>query len=205
MHDNQDPAFDQDPGNADQLAPVIDVNDLRRPLRTLMKPAITAAIDMPIAEAIHLMQTKRIGCVLVTSRGRLLGIFTERDVLKKILGASFDMKTTPITEVMTINPHALNEEDTIAYALNFMDLGGYRHIPVVNHDFQPVGVVSVKDIVSYLVSHFADEVLNLPPHPYTMLENIPMDDSGIPDAEQPEAAQPETDTADATPHDGERP
>lgn len=150
----------------DPITPALEVDDLRRSLRSLMKPAITVEIGTPVFEAINLMQTKRIGCVLVTSHDKLLGIFTERDVLKKIVGASFDLRHTPITEVMTINPQALNEDDTIAYALNFMDLGGYRHIPLVNDHFEPVGLVSVKDIVSYLVQHFADEVLNLPTHPY---------------------------------------
>ncbi|MDH7515321.1 MAG: CBS domain-containing protein [Bacteroidota bacterium] len=149
---------------AEAQFPVIDGNLLRRSLKTIMKPAITCSIDTPINQAIFLMQTKRIGCVLVTSRNVLYGIFTERDVLKKIIGSSFDLRTTPLSEVMTVNPHALYEDDTIAYAMNFMDLGGYRHIPIVNRDFIPVGVVSVKDIVSYFVQHFADEVLNLPPH-----------------------------------------
>lgn len=157
--------------------PAFEVEDLRRSLRSLMKPAITVDIDVPIRDAIHLMQTKRIGCVLVTSHNKLLGIFTERDVLKKIIGAAFDLRSTPITEVMTINPQALNDDDTIAYALNFMDLGGYRHIPIVNEQFEPLGVVSVKDIVSYLVQHFADEVLNLPPHPLVLSEHeIPFPD-----------------------------
>ena len=163
--------------DGDSLTPALEVEDLRRSLRTLMKPAITVALDTPIRDAIHLMQTKRIGCVLVTSHQKLLGIFTERDVLKKIVGASFDLRTTPITEVMTIHPQALNEDDTIAYALNFMDLGGYRHIPIVNDSFEPVGLASVKDIVSYLVQHFADEVLNLPAHPLS----IPGDDIPMPD------------------------
>jgi predicted transcriptional regulator len=161
----------------DHLYPAIDVTVLRRSLKTIMMPAITVAIDTPISEAIHLMQTKRIGCVLIESAGKLLGIFTERDVLKRILGASFDLSTTPITEVMTATPLALNDDDTIAYALNFMHLGGYRHIPIVNHEFHPVGIVSVKDIVSYVVEHFADEVLSLPPHPYTMPADTAVEDA----------------------------
>jgi CBS domain-containing protein len=161
----------------DQVFHSIDITLLRRSLKTIMKPAISVTIDTPIDEAIRLMQTKRIGCVLVTSRDKLFGIFTERDVLKKIVGASFDLKATPIAEVMTPNPHALNVDDTIAYALNYMDLGGYRHIPVVNQHFEPVGVVSVKDIVSYVVERFADEILNLPPHPFTMPIGVPDWDS----------------------------
>lgn len=145
--------------------PAIDARTLRRSLKTIMKPAISVTIDSPIIEAIRLMQTKRLGCVLVTSNGKLLGIFTERDVLKKILGVSFDLNTTPIAEVMTPNPQVLDEDDTLAYALNYMDLGGYRHIPIINRHKEPIGLVSIKDIVSYVVEHFADEVINLPPHP----------------------------------------
>lgn len=177
MSDNRTNEPDYQEENHDaQLYSSIDVSILRRSLKTIMKPAITVSIDMPINECILLMQKKRIGCVLVTSHNKLLGIFTERDVLKKILGASFDLNQTPITEVMTTNPQVLNEIDTIAYALNFMDLGGYRHIPIVNNVFEPVGVVSVKDIVAYFVEHFADEVLNLPPHPYTV-DNPDSDDT----------------------------
>ena len=149
----------------EKYLPAIDVRTIRRSLKTVMKPAISVSIDQPIIDAIRLMQTKRMGCVLVTSNGKLLGIFTERDVLKKILCVSFDLNITPITEVMTTNPQVLYDDDTIAYALNYMDLGGYRHIPIVNNNMEPVGVVSIKDIVSYFVEHFADEVLNLPPHP----------------------------------------
>ena len=167
LQDNPDRSLG---GANDPITPALEVEDLRRSLRSLMKPAITVELHTPVHEAIHLMQSKRIGCVLVTSHGKLLGIFTERDVLKKIVGAACDLRSTPITEVMTTNPQALNDDVTIAYALNFMDLGGYRHIPLVNDQFEPVGLVSVKDIVSYLVQHFADEVLNLPAHPLSTAE-----------------------------------
>ncbi|PLX30597.1 MAG: hypothetical protein C0600_07920 [Ignavibacteria bacterium] len=185
---SRDPKHDKALDAGDELnIPALEVSDLRRSLRSLMKPAITVDIDTPVHDAVHMMQTKRIGCVLVTSHRKLLGIFTERDVLKKIQGSAFDLRATPITEVMTINPQALNEDDTIAYALNFMDLGGYRHIPLVNDLFEPVGLVSVKDIVSYLVQHFADEVLNLPPHPMTVQEeDIPIPDDGLAEPEDTE-------------------
>ncbi len=170
---------DYDPAHDESGSAAFQAEDLRRPLSSLMKPAITAGIDTTVNEAIQLMQRNRIGCVLVVSHRKLLGVFTERDVLKKIVGSNHDIKSTPLSEVMTINPQALNEDDTIAYALNFMDLGGYRHIPIVNDLFEPTGLVSVKDIVSYLVQHFADEVLNLPPHRMTVQEEEtlpPVDD-----------------------------
>lgn len=174
-------------GTEDNLYPAIDGSVLRRSLKTLMKPAFCVDIGTPVSQAIAIMQTKRMGCVLVTNREKLFGIFTERDVLKKILGAPFDLKSTPITEVMTTNPQALNDDDTIAYAMNFMDLGGYRHIPIVNHDFVPVGVVSVKDIVSYFVEHFADEVLSLPPHPYSTADDALPADGDLPEEDSSDA------------------
>jgi CBS domain-containing protein len=154
-----------DEESVERFLPGIVVKDLRRSLRTLMKPAFTLPVEASVAEAIEQMKTKRHGCVLLVQNKRLVGIFTERDILKKIIGATFDLETTPIASVMTPTPHALWADDTIAYALNFMDLGGYRHIPIVDNMFEPVGMVSVKDIITYLVQHFADEVLNLPAHP----------------------------------------
>ena len=174
-----DTTQDYDATLDEHAIPALEVSDLRRSLRGLMKPAVTASIDTPVGEAIQLMQTRRIGCILIVSHRKLLGVFTERDVLKKIVASSFDLRSTPLSEVMTVNPQALNEDDTIAYALNFMDLGGYRHIPIVNDLFEPTGIVSVKDIVSYLVQHFADEVLNLPPHRLAVTEDepvLPVDD-----------------------------
>jgi CBS domain-containing protein len=155
--------MDDTPQEPSTLA--ITAEDLRRSLHSLMKTAFEIGMDANVADAIDVMKTKRVGCVFVTKDKRLMGLFTERDVLKKIVGSNIDLHSTPITSVMTYTPQVLWEDDTIAYALNFMDLGGYRHIPIVNRKFEPVGVVSVKDIVSYLVQNFSDEILNLPPHP----------------------------------------
>lgn len=159
-----------------QYNPSLDMRLLRRSLRTIMKPASTVELDSTIQDAISLMQNKRFGCVLITDQKKLTGIFTERDVLKKIVGTSVDLRATSIQTVMTALPQALNEFDTIAYALNFMDLGGYRHVPIVNAEFEPVGIVSVKDIISFFVDYFADEVVNLPPHPFTNPEGNPFKD-----------------------------
>jgi len=153
------PEFEND---LDLSLPVLDAETLRRGVRTIMKHPLTITLDTSIAEAIRLMQTKHIGCVLITSDRKLYGIFTERDVLKKLIGAGFNLDTTPIAEVMTTNPQYLHDDDTIAFSLNYMYQGGFRHIPIVNSDLEPVGIVSVKDIVSYLVERFADEILNLP-------------------------------------------
>ncbi|MGH2575518.1 MAG: CBS domain-containing protein, partial [Ignavibacteria bacterium] len=60
-------------------------------------------------------------------------------------------------------PETLNYSDSIANALNLMSIGGYRHIPIVDNENRPAGVISIKDIVNFIVDHFHDEILNLPP------------------------------------------
>jgi CBS domain-containing protein len=72
---------------------------------------------------------------------------------------------TPVRKLMTGNPETLRPSDSIAYALNKMSLGGYRHIPLVDNSDAPVGVISVKDIVNYLVKLFPKSVMNLPTLP----------------------------------------
>ena len=113
------------------------------------------------------MNEHRIGCVLVVEAGRLVGIFTERDVLTKVVTAGRDIDTTPVGEVMTRDPECLTLDDGIAYALNMMSVGGFRHIPLVDADGYPTGMVAMRDIVDYIVDLFPEEVLNLPPSPRT--------------------------------------
>lgn len=75
-----------------------------------------------------------------------------------------DSHTVPVKSVMTPNPETLEPEDSIAFALNKMSVGGYRHIPIVD-GAKPVGVLSVRDVVDFLVDLFPSDVLNLPPSP----------------------------------------
>ena len=119
----------------------------------------------PVLEAVTLMQEQRVGCVLVVRSTKLKGIFTERDVLTGLVGKAIDPAKTPVRKLMTPNPEYLRLTDSIAYALNKMSLGGYRHVPIVNKAIVPVGVISVRDIVNYLVRFFPQSVLNLPTLP----------------------------------------
>jgi len=124
-----------------------------------------------VEEAISKMQEKGTGCVVVVSENeRLIGLFTERDVLMKIALKGINVKKEKIDSYMTRHPETLNYADTIASALNLMSTGGYRHIPIVDDANMPGGVVSIRDIVNFIVDHFHDEILNLPPmtkHPET--------------------------------------
>jgi CBS domain-containing protein len=117
-----------------------------------------------VAEAMRLMNESHVGCAIIAQNGRLAGIFTERDVLRKVAGL-IDPQKTSVGKVMTTEPDTLPASASIAYALNKMSVEGYRHIPLVDAEHRPVGVVAVRDIVAWMCTLFPSSVLNLPPEP----------------------------------------
>lgn len=105
--------------------------------------------DTPAIEAIAKMREARLGCALVIDGGKLLGIFTERDVLRKLTGKSAAIPNTAVRELMSANPETLRETDSVAMALNKMSLGRYRHIPVQKSD-GTYAVTSIKHVLKYI-------------------------------------------------------
>jgi len=133
------------------------------------KPAPTIAPTATIADAVAVLRREGVGCLLVVDGGELAGIFTERDLLKKVLAPSRSLDG-PVSAAMTANPVSANILDSIRTAVERMQTGGYRHIPVVDEANRPLGVLSAKRIVSYLVEHFPATVYNLPPDPQSVPE-----------------------------------
>ena len=129
-----------------------------------LRDPIVVDADATVVAAVNAMNENHTGCVLVAQAGRLAGIFTERDVLTKVIFRDHN-NAMKVDVVMTKNPETLEAHQSIAYALNKMSVGGYRHIPIVERSGKPVGVLSVRDIVDFLVELFPDGVLNLPPSP----------------------------------------
>ena len=128
--------------------------------------AISVPRDATLQRAIETLQREHIGCVLVVDAdGRLNGIFTERDLLTRVAGRHLDWARERVGDYMTPDPEALWPGDRIAWALNLMSIGGYRHVPLTDEAGRPVGVVSIKDIVALIVDLFPAQVLNLPPDP----------------------------------------
>lgn len=117
-----------------------------------------------VADAVALMRREHIGCVLVTDEGALSGIFTERDLIRRVLAVGKNLET-PIDDVMTPTPETVRHRDSIRSAIRLMNSGGHRHLPVVDDDNRPVGVVSAKRIVGYLVEHYPAAVYCQPPDP----------------------------------------
>ena len=157
-----DPYFEQ-PGDP----PRFNADLVREPLTQLpLRDALVMACSDTVTQAMRSMQREHTGCVLVTDDGtrdsKLVGIFTERDVLFRIVDRGKNPATLPLSEVMTPDPEVLSAKSTVAYALNKMSVGGFRHIPAVDDEHRPAFVVSVRDVVEFLVEAFPREVLNLP-------------------------------------------
>ena len=122
-------------------------------------------VSATVADAVSLMRRERVGCLLVVQDTRLVGVFTERDLLTKVLGQNAPL-SSPMATIMTPHPVAVNRNDPIRTAVERMQEGGYRHVPVVDEENHPVGVLSAKRIVHYLVEHFPATVYNQPPDPH---------------------------------------
>lgn len=103
------------------------------------------------------------GVLVVDDQGRLTGIFTERDVLRRVVGNDLDVRRTSVGAVMTKGPEALTVSDRVAYAVHCMSVAGYRTVPLVDAEDRPIGVVTVSHVLRWLASLFPEAVLNLAP------------------------------------------
>ena len=105
--------------------------------------------DDAVSGAIAAMQEHRIGCLTVEIGGRLVGILTERDLVRKVAGRS--AAGIRVRDVMTPDPVVLRDDDTIAVAIHKMAVGGFRHIPLVRGG-RVTGIVSARDLSHHLVT-----------------------------------------------------
>lgn len=118
---------------------------------------LTAEADISVREAAHRMVAAHVGSVMVVRRGKLIGIFTERDVLTRVLARDLDPATTPIGDVMTAHPQTVTADRHLGYALHLMHDGGFRHMPVVD-DGRPIGMISVRDALGGEMLEFEHEL-----------------------------------------------
>jgi CBS domain-containing protein len=130
-------------------------------------PPLIVEAQTALSEVLRRMREAGRGAVLIASEGRLAGIFTERDVLTRIAGFPINVERSPVSEHMTPDPHTLPADSSVAFALNKMVVEGFRHIPLVDEEGRPTGMVSMRDLIDYLSDFFSKDVLNLPPDPRT--------------------------------------
>ena len=114
------------------------------------KPPVTVLPTTTIRKAIQTMLAKDIGALLVVNeRGELLGMFSERDLLKKVAGIHEPYADLPVGDFMTPRPETVSATDTLDFVLHKMDGGGYRHLPVMTNG-QPTAVISVRDMLRHI-------------------------------------------------------
>jgi len=117
---------------------------------------LTASPDTSVVEAAKLMEQKSVSAVLVVSQDQLVGIFTERDAVFRVIARGMDVHTTPLGDVMTPSPVTVTPEKSFGYALLLMHENGFRHVPVVV-DGMPVGIVSARSALDPDLEEFVSE------------------------------------------------
>ena len=105
---------------------------------------------MATRDVLRLMVERKIGSVFVVEDDRLLGVFSERDALIKLNTDVDKLSDKPISDFMTSKVETLDDSAKIAFAVQRMDLGSFRHVPIVNEEGTPVGVISARDILRYV-------------------------------------------------------
>lgn len=114
---------------------------------------VCAEASLPVADAARLMRGHRVGAILVVEGERLVGIFTERDALFRVVAEGRDPQTTPIAHVMTANPTTISADKPFARAMEIMHEGSFRHVPVVDNG-RPIGIVSSRDAMGPELEQF---------------------------------------------------
>jgi len=132
-----------------------------------MKPELKSRLEVPLTEinisepkylidngtlkdAVEVMSNFNIGSIIVMNEKiELKGIFTERDVLKKVTGKDVDLDS-PICLYMTPHPKTLKKENTVLEAIELMHTKNFRHIPIVDDEKRPIGIISIKDVMNFI-------------------------------------------------------
>lgn len=138
--------------------PTTDIQDrLTADTISALNPSVPITINASatLAKAVRRMNAHKIGCLLVTDDDdKLLGIFTERDVLMRVAGLVDDLSTATVSDYMTPHPITLTADLPIAQALHEMSMYGFRHLPLVDEAYRPEGIISFRDVVHYLKQNF---------------------------------------------------
>ncbi len=127
-------------------------------------PPVIQDVSTPVHQVMDRMREQNAGCALITRDGKLAGIFTERDVMRRILPDETSL-TQPISKWMTPDPVSVAEDAPVSDVILKMCGGGFRRMVVRGADGEIAGCVRHKDVIAYLAGYHADRILNLPPDP----------------------------------------
>jgi CBS domain-containing protein len=121
---------------------------------------VTLKPDVTVREAAKQMGEKRIGAFPVVEKGKLVGIFSERDVVNRVVAPGRDPNKTSVGDVMTPNPDTIGPNDSVADALELMSKKGYRHLPVLE-DGRLLGIISIRDLYRSVRQQMESDILLL--------------------------------------------
>ncbi|MGK2850276.1 MAG: CBS domain-containing protein [Candidatus Limnocylindrales bacterium] len=132
---------------------------------------VTVPSGTTLADCVRAIQRSGTGdsVFVCDPEDRLLGVLTERDIFSRIVGGTVDL-TQPVENLMTTEPRTLDLDQTIRDAIELMQTGRYRNVPVVDEHGHLAGVVRQSDIIRYLAESFPEELLNLPPRPHQRMK-----------------------------------
>lgn len=120
------------------------------------KNLVTARPDETVLEAVRRMADEGVGAILVVNGGHLLGIFSERDVVKRVLAKGLDPATTRVADVHTTNPITVTRRTSVKQCAQEVKDRNIRHLPVVGEDGTVYGIVSVRDFLRLVVTELEE-------------------------------------------------
>ena len=130
-----------------------------RPVRDIVKnqTVLTAPPNISVTEAARRMKQAHVGAIMVVQGQQLVGLFTERDALFRVIAAGLNPEKTLLTDVISTNLHTISPDKPFSHALHMMYEGGYRHVPVVENG-RPIGMVSARDALGPELEQFEAEL-----------------------------------------------
>ena len=127
-------------------------------LRIASVPAATVSPETPVLEAVRLMSDERVGAVAVTSEGKLSGIFTERDLMIRVVLEGRDPGVTRVGDVMTSQCISAKNDISMGEALQIMTERHFRHLPVVDENDRVLGLLSIRNLLHNRVDKLSQEL-----------------------------------------------
>jgi CBS domain-containing protein len=131
---------------------------------------VNAQADAPYGEVLKVLQEQQTGSIMICEGKKVVGIFTERDIMNKCLLEHVEPET-PIRELMTGDPICISPKATIGEAIGLMHQKHIRNLPMTDENGELVGLLTVGRLIRYLASQFPAAVVNLPPKPHQVTED----------------------------------
>jgi signal-transduction protein with cAMP-binding, CBS, and nucleotidyltransferase domain len=129
------------------------------------RPHARVNVDAPMWKVVDEMKAQNRGAILVEEDGTLVGIFTERDLLSRLDHGDPLWSHVLVRDVMTPHPMVIRKADSLAEAMRRLVEGRRRHLPIVDDRGHVLGMISIRDIMTFIAGKFPEDMMNLPPDP----------------------------------------